>query len=80
MNTFNFIAFDLGATSGRAMLGVLTDGTLELKDADNVFHGIWFRFQYSNRSLKDQNALLKITKTNIEPYTLYQLTDLTEVF
>lgn len=32
MNTFNFIAFDLGATNGRAMLGTLTDGILELKE------------------------------------------------
>jgi rhamnulokinase len=32
MNTHHFFAFDLGATSGRSILGTLCDGKLELKE------------------------------------------------
>lgn len=32
MRTYNFLAFDLGATSGRAILGTLGGGKLETKE------------------------------------------------
>lgn len=31
-NTFNFLAFDLGATSGRSILGTFDNGKLELRE------------------------------------------------
>ena len=31
-NTFNFLAFDLGATSGRSILGTFENGKLELRE------------------------------------------------
>ena len=31
-NTYHFFAFDLGATSGRSILGILQDGKIQLKE------------------------------------------------
>lgn len=40
MNIYNFLAFDLGATSGRALLGTLSDGKIELEELTRFDNGI----------------------------------------
>ena len=40
MKIYNFLAFDLGATSGRSILGRLVDGKIEIKELTRFKNGI----------------------------------------
>ena len=40
MKHSNFLAFDLGATSGRTLLGTLRDGRVELEELTRFGNGI----------------------------------------
>jgi rhamnulokinase len=40
MKTYNFLAFDLGATSGRSIIGTLNDGKIEIRELTRFANGI----------------------------------------
>ena len=40
MKTYNFLAFDLGATSGRSVLGTLQNGKIEIRELTRFANGI----------------------------------------
>lgn len=40
MKTYNFLAFDLGATSGRSVIGTLRDGKIEIRELTRFANGI----------------------------------------
>ena len=40
MKIYNFLAFDLGATSGRSVIGTLKDGRIEIRELTRFPNGI----------------------------------------
>jgi hypothetical protein len=59
MRTYNFLAFDLGATSGRAILGTLGGGKLETKELTRlvgVYNHIGLFCRYSHRGNTEDNC------------------------
>ena len=40
MKIYNFLAFDLGATSGRSVVGTLRDGKIEIRELTRFANGI----------------------------------------
>lgn len=56
MKTFNFLAFDVGATSGRAMLATVGDGSFEMKEIyrfPNAIMGIHGKYYWNIYSIFD---------------------------
>ena len=41
MKEYNFLAFDIGATSGRAVLGTLKDAKFEMKEIHRFPNPMW---------------------------------------
>lgn len=76
MNKNHFLAFDLGASSGRAILGVLQDGKLELlevhrfKNKMTRIHGSYYWNIYSLFEELKTGLKKCITEFNIQPNSI----------
>ncbi|NQU53256.1 MAG: rhamnulokinase, partial [Bacteroidetes bacterium] len=76
MSRNHFLAFDLGASSGRAILGILEDGKLDLvevhrfKNQMSLIHGKYF-WNIFNLFDELKTGLKKcISKHNIQPNSI----------
>ena len=63
MKINHFLAFDLGATSGRTILGTLCDGKLEIKEEEAVATRVIFA-QYVNTQIVCYVSGIIITGTS----------------
>ena len=75
-NTHYVLAFDFGASSGRAILGALKDGKIEMKEIhrfsnDPVIVNGTMYWIHSGSSLRSSRELSK--RKNMEPLTVWGL-------
>ena len=72
MEKYTFLAFDLGATSGRSVVGTLADGKIEIKELTRFPNGIielhgkfYWNLMGLYQALKE--ALVACVKAGIKP-------------